>query len=126
MIKLIYLSEHTMEVIKENRALETHSCHFFFKLPELIFICDFFTLQIFAFQSSENVCFKIFKGRRKYKLADRIRENYSINNYHQKDFIKEKIYLCHCRGHDSIYIAFVFEGFYENQVRLLSRNYWCR
>ena len=29
-----------MEVIKEKRALEKHSCHLFFKLQGLIFICN--------------------------------------------------------------------------------------
>ena len=121
-----------MGVIKEKRALETHSCHLFFKLQGLIFICNEWLkvyMQIFypanfAFQSLENVYLKIFISRRKYKLADRIRENYAISNHHQKKFLKGKIYLCHCRGHDTVYIAFVFEGFYENHVRLLSRNYW--
>ena len=53
-----------------------------------------------------------------------MRENYAISNHHQKQFLKGKIYLCHYRGHDTVYITFVFEGFYENHVHLLSRNYW--
>ena len=37
---ILYLCEHTLEVIKENIVLEKHSCHSIVKLHELIFICN--------------------------------------------------------------------------------------
>lgn len=37
---ILYLCEHTLEVIKENIVLEKHSCHSILKLHELTFICN--------------------------------------------------------------------------------------
>ena len=61
---ILYLCEHTLEIIKESRVLEKNSCHSLLKLHEVIFICNeylkVFTRRIFAFQSLKNVCFKNF------------------------------------------------------------------
>ena len=39
--------------------------------------------------------------------------------------LKGEIILTHCRGHDTI-LTFLFEGFHEQHVRLLTRNYGYR
>ena len=66
---------------------------------------------------------KIFKGRQKYRPADRVRENYLIADLEKKNFFKGELILGHCRGNNTIYIMFLFEDCYENHIRLLPRNY---
>ena len=44
----------------------------------------------------------------------------------KKKKLKREIISTHCRGHDTIMIHFLFEGFYDQHIRLLSRNYYCR
>ena len=39
-----------------------------------------------------------------------------------KNNLKSEIIFGHCRGHYTIIILFYFEGFYEHDVRLLSRD----
>ena len=45
----------------------------------------------------------------------------------KKDFcLKGEIIISHCKGHDCIILFFVFNDFYENHRRLLSKNFYCR
>ena len=45
----------------------------------------------------------------------------------KKDFcLKGEIILSHCKGNDYIILFFVFNYFYEDHRRLLSKNFYCR
>lgn len=57
---ILYLCEHTLEVIKENIVLEKHSCHSILKLHELIFICNKLKVYMRTFYPP-NFCFSEFK-----------------------------------------------------------------
>ena len=64
----------------------------------------------------------------KIKSRYSIPSHITLNNQillEKRDYLKGTIYIGHCRGHDCI-ILFVFEGFYDNHRRLLSKNYYFR
>ena len=45
----------------------------------------------------------------------------------KKDFcLKGEIIISHCKEHDCIILFFVFNDFYENHRRLLSKNFYSR
>ena len=68
---------------------------------------------------------KIFRKRRKHLVTEHIREN-DLMEHNKKKFLKGEIIFRHCRGHDTIITVFCFEGFYDEHIRLLSRNYYFR
>ena len=43
-----------------------------------------------------------------------------------RDYVKGKINIGHCRGHNCVILIFIFEEFYEDHRRLLSENYYFR
>ena len=55
-------------------------------------------------------------------VTNTIQENDLIEN-NKKKVLNGEIILTHCRGYDTILIFFRFEGFHEQDIRLLSRNY---
>lgn len=58
---ILYLCEHTLEIIKESRVLEKNSCHSLLKLHEVIFICnEYLKVYMRTFYPS-NFCFSEFK-----------------------------------------------------------------
>ena len=86
MTKILYLCEHALVVVKENGGLRMPSCHSFCQDQELIFIRDeclkvllsiffFFFNKFLFFRATEKFISKIFKGGRKNRFADRVREN---------------------------------------------------
>ena len=42
----------------------------------------------------------------------------------KKKHFKGEISLVHCRGHNCIMLVFYFEGFYNNDISLLSKEYF--
>ena len=68
---------------------------------------------------------KFFKRRRRDLFTDRIQENNSMKQNKKKN-LKGKIIFTPCRGHDTVMIHFLFEGFHDQHIRLLSRNYYFR
>ena len=45
----------------------------------------------------------------------------------KKDFcLKDEIIISSCKVHDYIILFFVFNDFYENHRRLLSKHFYCR
>ena len=65
---------------------------------------------------------KLFKKKPKYFPSDHTFESNFINPENWKH-LKGEITIRNCRGHDTILILFDFKGFYQQHVRLLSRNY---
>ena len=127
MVSVLYSCSYTLEVTKENDLLRTHSCDAFCKNDEFDiylrgFFVSFLSAKFLFFRAKKMFVSKIVKGQ-KYRSTDTVRENYFIADLKRKNFLKGKIYLGHCRGHDTINILFVFEGFYETDIRLLSKNY---
>ena len=66
---------------------------------------------------------KLFKKKPNYSPPDRIFESNLIDAKNWKH-LKDEITIRHWRGHDTIRILFNFKGFYQQHVRLLSRNYY--
>ena len=67
---------------------------------------------------------KISKKRRRHLVTNHFQENNLIEPDKNK-LLKGEIILTHCRGHDTILIFFLFEGFHDQHIRLLSRKYGC-
>ena len=68
---------------------------------------------------------KIFKKGRKSNTSNRIRTIYLLGDKRDK-YLKGEIIIGHCRGHDTITLFFHIRGFYKQEVRLLSENYYFR
>ena len=58
------------------------------------------------------------KKRSRYFLPSHIALNNCIL-HEKRDYVRGTISIGHCRGHDSITLIFIFEGFYEDHSRLL-------
>ena len=127
-ITKLYLCESTVVIIRFNQALLEHNYNFFSnESSELIFICEAcrsFFKQIYFLQ---NFCFKEVRKclLEEFLESDRIQEN-NLMEHNKKKFLKGEIIFTHCRGHDTIMIHFLFEGFYDQHIRLLSRSYYFR
>ena len=63
-----------------------------------------------------------FLKKQRHLVTNRIQENNLIEP-DKKKLLNGEIILTHCRGHGTILIFFCFEGFQEQHIRLLSRNY---
>ena len=68
---------------------------------------------------------KIFKGKRRLNVSNRIRTVDLIGDKRDK-YLEGEIILRHCRGHDAIIILFSIKGFYDQHVRLLSEYFYFR
>ena len=66
---------------------------------------------------------KIFKGRQRLNVSNRIRMINLIGDKRDK-YLEGEIILQHCRGHDTIIILFSIKGFYNQHVRILSENFY--
>ena len=64
---------------------------------------------------------KIFIGMRKSDVSNRIRTFNLIGDKRDK-YLEGEITIGRCRGHETIIIFFHFKRFYEQHVRLLSKN----
>ena len=71
----------------------------------------------------ENIFKKRYKKR--HIVTNCIREN-NLIEHNKIKLLKGEIILTHCRVHDTIMIFFCFEGFHEQHIHLLSRNYGFR
>ena len=71
------------------------------------------------------LCRGFMKKKSRYSIPSHITLNNQIP-LEKSDYLKRTIHICHCRGHDCIILIFIFEGFYENHRRLLSKNYYFR
>ena len=89
-----------------------HGCFF---LPKVL-IRYSFVLHV----SSILAQFFCFKELIRCVVTDRIQEVNLMDTI--KNNLKREIIFGHCRGHYTIIILFYFEGFYEQDVRLLSRD----
>ena len=67
---------------------------------------------------------KICKKTPRYLSPNHILENDAIDS-NKNFFLMGNIIFGNCRGHDTITIFFHFEGFYEQHVCLMSKNYYC-
>ena len=63
----------------------------------------------------------IFGSKKSYLLPPHITLNNLIPADKRKHF-KEEISLVHYKGHNGIMLVFYFEGFYDNDVSLLSKE----
>ena len=71
------------------------------------------------------LCRRFMKIKSRYSIPSDITLNNQIL-LEKRDYLKGTIHIGHCRGHDCIILLFVFEGFYDNHRRLLSKNYYFR
>lgn len=127
----LYLFECMTLMIRFNNALLPHGIHFFFptKVNLYLFVKPAFTFLrvsiILQISVSKNFIWKMFQKRQRHLVTDRIQKNNLIEP-NKKNNLKEEIIFGHCKGHDTIIFFFNFEGFYEQHVPLLSRNYFYR
>ena len=69
-----------------------------------------------------SILHRIFGRKKSYSLPPCVTLNNLIPADKRKH-LKGEIKLVYCRGHDCIMLVFYFEGFYDNHVRLLSKEY---
>ena len=65
---------------------------------------------------------KILKKKSNYCPPRHLTTN-NLIDLDKRKHLKGEIYLAHCKGHDTIILIFYFNGFYDQHVRSLSRNY---
>ena len=134
-VSTLYLCNATIGIIENNKASAEHTCRFFSDgSSNVIFICvsslSYFkyTFQApnFYFKEPKKCLFeKIFKGRRKLDVTNRIQTVNLIGDKRCK-YLEREIILGHCPGHNTIVIFFYIKGFYDQLVRYLSENYYFR
>ena len=130
-VNKLYLFECMTLMIRFNNALLPHGIHFFFptKVNLYLFVKPAFTFLrvsiILQISVSKNFIWKMFQKRQRHLVTDRIQKN-NLIELNKKNNLKEEIIFGHCKGHDTIIFFFNFEGFYEQHVSLLSRNYFYR
>ena len=70
-----------------------------------------------------SILHRIFGRKKSHSLPPLITLNNLIPADKRKH-LKGKISLVHCRGYNYIILVFYFKGFYNNDVRLLSKEYF--
>ena len=80
-----------------------------------------------------NDCAQIFKIHENFESMRRYFLGYFLEEEEERQMIKlrnfnvgGKIILSHCRGHDTIIIFFQIDGFVEEHIRFLSKNFGFR
>ena len=66
-----------------------------------------------------------FRKKKPYSIPSYVTVNNLIPTDKRK-YLKGRINLGHCIGHDCIMLVFNFDGFYENHRRMLSENFYFR
>ena len=68
---------------------------------------------------------RLMKKKSRYLIPSHITLNNCIP-IEKRSYLKGAISIGHCNGHECIILIFVFEVFYDNSSRLLSKNYCFR
>ena len=76
-------------------------------------------------KSLRNVYQNNFKRGRKSNISNGIR-TVNLSGDKGDKYLKGEIIIDHCRGQDAIKLFFHIRGFYKQEMRLLSENYYFR